>query len=144
MKAEGFSVLLVDDSKHDVKFLERAWKNNKISNPLYSVPHGQACLDYLNHEGEYADEGDYPRPGIILMDIRMPVMDGIECLKIIKADSKLMTIPVIMLTTSKEESDKVMSYELGANTFVQKPVEFDNFSEAIQAINTYWTISELA
>ena len=107
------------------------------------VPHGQACLDYLRHEGKYSDQKKYPRPGVILMDIRMPVMDGIECLTAIKADPQLQLIPVIMLTTSKEDADRVRSYKLGCNTFVQKPVDFDKLSEAMRMIHLYWTMSEL-
>lgn len=140
---KGFTVLLVEDNKHDVKFVERAWRINKLSNPLKVVPHGQACMDYLRNEGKYTDKEENPKPGIVLMDINMPVMNGIEALKEIKEDPKLKATPVIMLTTSKEDTDRVLSYELGANTFIQKPVDFDNFSEAIRSIETYWTISEL-
>jgi CheY-like chemotaxis protein len=140
----NFPVLLVEDNKHDVRFVERAWKVGRISNPLYVVPHGQACLEFLRHEGMYSDPTQSPRPGIILMDIRMPVMDGIECLQAIKSDPQLKTIPVVMLTTSKQDEDRVRSYELGCNTFIQKPVDFERFSEAVRAIHLYWTLSELA
>lgn len=139
----GFVVLLVEDSKHDVIIVKRAWKKNKISNPLNVVSDGQACLDYLRNKGEYADTQTNPRPGIILMDINMPVMGGIEALEEIKSDPELKAIPVIMLTTSKEEQDRIQSYKYGANTYIQKPVEFDNFSKALQVIYTYWTLSEL-
>ena len=89
MARYNFTVLLVEDSKHDVRIVRRAWRKSKISNPLVVVPHGQACLDYLRHQGQYSDPKQYPRPGIILMDIRMPIMDGIECLQTIKADPDL-------------------------------------------------------
>lgn len=138
-----FVVLLVEDSKHDMIIVKRAWGKNKISNPLNVVSDGQACLDYLRNKGEYADTQTNPRPGIILMDINMPVMGGIEALEEIKSDPELKAIPVIMLTTSKEEQDRIQSYKYGANTYIQKPVEFDNFSKALQVINTYWTLSEL-
>lgn len=141
--SKGFPILLVEDSKHDVIAIKRAWKKNKISNPLKVVPHGRACLAYLRNQGEYTDAQSNPRPGIILMDINMPVMDGIEAIKEIKSDPKLKVIPVIMLTTSEEQQDIVKSYENGANTYIQKPVEFDNFPQALQAIDTYWTLSEL-
>jgi two-component system, response regulator len=140
---QGFAVLLVEDNKHDVRFVERAWSQNGISNPLYVVPHGQACLDYVRHEGNYAESHLYPRPGIILMDIRMPIMGGIECLQAIRADPYLRLIPVIMLTTSKQDEDHIRSYELGCNTFIEKPVDFNQFSEAIRAIQQYWTLSVL-
>ena len=140
---DGFPILLVEDNKHDIKFVQRAWKIHQISNPLMVVPHGQACLDYLRNQGDYTDKEKNPHPGIILMDIRMPVLDGIETLKLIKSDPNFQTIPVIMLTTSKEERDRVESYKLGANTFIQKPVDFENFADAIRAVKVYWTISEL-
>ena len=143
MIKDNLPFLLVDDNKHDVRIVKRAWRKNKISSPLMVVPHGQACLDYLRHEGKYSDEEKYPRPSIILMDIRMPIMDGIECLAAIKADPQLQLIPVIMLTTSKEDADRVRSYKLGCNTFVQKPVDFDKLSEAMRTIYLYWTMSEL-
>ena len=138
-----FPILLVEDNKHDVLFVKRAWKKNNIRNPLMHVPHGQACLDYLNSEGDYSDAETAPRPGLILMDIRMPVMDGIECLKTLKKDARFKTIPIVMLTTSIEDEDRVRSYELGCNTFIQKPVDFEKFSEAMRAIQIYWTLSEL-
>ncbi|HSH01339.1 MAG TPA: response regulator [Anaerolineae bacterium] len=138
-----FPILLVEDSKHDVRFVKRAFKMNNIPNPLHVVPHGQACLDYLYHRGDYTDHDAFPRPGIILMDIRMPVMDGIECLRHIKSDDDLSLIPVIMLTTSREDTDRVLSYKLGCNTFIQKPVDFPKFAEAVNGIQSYWSLSEL-
>ena len=139
----NFPVLVVEDDKHDVRFLERAWRINRIPNPLFVVPHGEACLQYLRHEGEYGDPGRFPQPGIILMDIRMPVMDGIECLRSIRSDPRLKTLPVIMLTTSKEDRDRLTSYELGCNTFIQKPVDFEGLLTIIQAIQVYWSMAEL-
>jgi two-component system response regulator len=139
--SNSFAVLLVEDNKHDVRFVERAWKQNNITNALFVVPHGQACMDYLRHEGEYSDANQFPRPGIILMDIRMPMMDGIECLQAIRADPNFKLIPVIMLTTSKQDEDHIRSYELGCNTFIEKPVDFAKFSEAIRTIQVYWTLS---
>jgi two-component system, response regulator len=141
--SDGFAVLLVEDNKHDVRFVERAWKQNNITNPLFVVPHGQACLEYLRHEGAYSHANQFPCPGIILMDIRMPIMDGIECLQAIRADPNLKLIPVVMLTTSKQEEDYIRSYELGCNTFIEKPVDFAKFSEAIRTIQVYWTLSVL-
>ena len=139
----NFPILLVEDNKHDVRIARRAWRVNRISNPLYVVPHGQACLDFLRHENKYSDPLQFPRPGIILMDIRMPIMDGIECLQAIKSDPKLKVLPVIMLTTSKEDADRVRSYKLGCNTFIQKPVDFDKMIKAMQAIHLYWNLAEL-
>ena len=138
-----FPILLVEDNKHDVRIARRAWRVNRISNKLHVVPHGQACLDFLRNEGKYSNAEQFPRPGIILMDIRMPVMDGIECLQTIKSDPELQLIPVVMLTTSKEDADRVRSYKLGCNTFIQKPVDFDKMVDAMKAIHLYWGLAEL-
>ncbi len=143
MGNENFPVLLVEDNKHDVMSMKRAFKKHNIANPLFVVPHGQACLDFLRNEGKYDDPDEFPTPGIIIMDIRMPVMDGISCLREIKSDEQLKLIPVIMLTTSKQDEDRVISYDLGCNTFIQKPVDFNKFSEAVAAIHLYWKLSSL-
>jgi two-component system response regulator len=143
MTKKDFHVLLVEDNKHDIRFVKRAWDQNNITNPLHVVPHGQACLDFLLHQGEYAGENKQPRPSLILLDIRMPVMDGIECLRRIKNSPQLKRIPVVMLTTSKEEEDLIRGYELGCNSFIQKPVDFERLSEAVRLIHLYWTLSQL-
>ena len=140
---ENFPVLLVEDNKHDALFVQRAWKINRIANPLIVVPNGQACLDYLRHEGEYADKKKYPDPGFVMMDIRMPDMDGITCLEHIKSDPELKHVPVIMLTTSREDEDRLRSYRIGCSAFIQKPVDFNKLSEAIGAIYLYWSLCEL-
>lgn len=143
MDKKQFHVLLVEDNKHDVRFVRRAWEQNRLTNPLHVVPHGQACLDFLLHQGEYTDAIKHPRPGLILLDIRMPVMDGIECLRQIKQMPHFKRIPVVMLTTSKEEEDLIRGYELGCNSFIQKPVDFERLSDAVRVIHLYWTLSEL-
>ncbi|GJM40193.1 MAG: response regulator [Ardenticatenaceae bacterium] len=143
MTKKEFHVLLVEDNKHDVRFVKRAWTQNNITNPLKVVPNGQACLDYLLHQGNYTDKQANPLPGLILLDIRMPVMDGIECLRRLKEIPQLRRIPVVMLTTSKEEEDLIRGYELGCNSFIQKPVDFERLSDAVRIINLYWTLSEL-
>ena len=143
MVTDGFPILLVEDNKHDIRFVKRALKINNITNPLHIVSNGQACLDFLRHQDGFEDEIAHPRPGIILMDVRMPIMDGIECLRQIKLDSDLRRIPVIMLTTSKEDEDRIRSYELGANAFIQKPVDFDKFVNAVKVTHLFWTLSEL-
>lgn len=143
MSDQTFSVLLVEDNKHDVRAIERAWRINNITNPLIIVPNGRICLDLLHRVGEYANAKFSTNPGIILMDIRMPVMDGIECLQQIKSDPSLKMIPVIMLTTSKEDEDRIKSYQLGCNTFIQKPVDFEKLAQTVNQIHVYWTLSEL-
>lgn len=136
-------ILLVEDDVVDVKTVRRALKENKIINPLHVAGHGEHALAYLRHEGEFSDPATSPRPGIILLDLNMPVMNGVEFLKVIKADDEFKTIPVIVMTTSHEESDRVQSFGLGVAGYIIKPVDFVKFVEAVRVIDLYWTLSEL-
>lgn len=136
-------VLLVEDDLVDVKTIQRAFKQHKLSNPLFVTTNGVEALAFLRHEGDYTEPAKAPRPGMILLDVNMPVMNGIEFLKEIKADPELKRIPVIMLTTSKEESDRMQSYDLGAAGYIAKPADFPRFLEAIKVIDLYWSLCEL-
>ncbi|MDQ7798282.1 MAG: response regulator [Candidatus Edwardsbacteria bacterium] len=136
-------VLLVDDDQVDIMTVQRAFKVNNIVNPLKITGNGREALDYLKQEGKYKNPDASPRPGIILLDLNMPIMNGIEFLKIAKADSELRKIPVIVLTTSKEENDRVESFNLSVAGYIIKPVEFEKFVEAVRVLNLYWTLSEL-
>lgn len=136
-------ILLVDDDQVDIMTVQRAFKRNNILDPLFVVGNGQEALDFLMHRGQYSVSDKFPRPGIILLDLNMPVMNGIEFLKVAKLDEGLRKIPVIVLTTSKEENDRVESFNLGVAGYIIKPVEFDKFVEAIRVLNLYWTLSEL-
>lgn len=140
---DNIPILLVEDDQVDVMTVQRAFKRNNIINPLTVVGNGLEALEYLHHQGAFADHTAFPTPGIILMDINMPVMNGIECLKAIKADEHLRKLPVIMLTTSKEECDRVESFRLSVAGYIIKPVEFEKFVEAVKVLNLYWTLSEL-
>ncbi len=137
-------VLLVEDDKVDVMTVQRAFKKNKITNPLFVVSNGEEALEYLRRTGPYSDPANAPRPGIILLDLNMPVMNGLELLKILKADEDLKRIPVIALTTSREEEDRIESFNLSVAGYIIKPVEFDKFVEAVRLIDLYWTLSELS
>ncbi len=138
-----FVVLLAEDNQHDILATRRAWERHKIHNPLYIVRDGEECLDYLYQRGKYSDPADAPKPGILLLDIKMPKMDGHAVLAHIREDPHLRHLPVIVLTTSKAEEDLFRSYELGANAYVTKPIGFDNFSKAVAAINLFWELVEL-
>ena len=140
---ENVPILLVEDDLVDVKTVKRALQENRITNPLHVAGHGEEALDYLRHQGKYADVASSPRPGIIFLDLNMPVMNGIEFLKVIKADDELKRIPVLVMTTSHEESDRVESFGLGVAGYVIKPVDFIKFVEAVRVIDLYWTLSEL-
>jgi CheY-like chemotaxis protein len=121
----------------------RAWKKHHISNPLYIVNDGEECLDFLHRRGKYSEPGTAPRPGILLLDIRMPKMDGLAVLKHIRQDEQLRRLPVVILTTSRAEEDRLRSYDLGANAYIVKPVGFNNFSDAVRTINLFWQLVDL-
>ena len=143
MGKEPFGVLMAEDDEHDILATKRAWKKHNIANPLFIVNDGEECLDFLHRRGKYGDPGTAPRPGILLLDIKMPKMDGLAVLKHIREDEELRRLPVIILTTSKAEEDRLNSYDLGANAYIVKPVGFENFSAAVRTIKLFWQLVEL-
>jgi CheY-like chemotaxis protein len=143
MSKKTFVVLMAEDNQHDIVATKRAWKENNIANPLYIVRDGEECLDYLHQRGKYSEPGSAPRPGILLLDIKMPKMDGLAVLKQIREGEKLHRLPVVILTTSKAEEDRLKSYDLGANAYIVKPVGFQNLAEAVRTINLFWELVEL-
>lgn len=136
-------ILLIEDNPIDVKTVKRAFKKNRIINPLFMVRNGEDALAFLRHEPPYTDPDTSPQPGLMLLDLNMPVMNGIELLQEIKADDELRRIPVIVLTTSREETDRVESFNLGVAGYIIKPVDFDKLMEAVRVIDLYWSLSEL-
>ena len=140
---EPFVILMAEDDEHDIVATKRAWKTHSMLNPLHVVNDGEECLDYLFRRGTFAEVGAAPRPGILLLDINMPKMDGLTVLRHIRASQELRLLPVIMLTTSKGEEDRARSYDLGANAYIVKPVGFENFAEAIRTIQLFWQLTEL-
>jgi CheY-like chemotaxis protein len=143
MGKEPFGVLMAEDDEHDILATKRAWKKHNIANPLFIVNDGEECLDFLHRRGKYSDPSTAPRPGILLLDIKMPKMDGLAVLKHIREDEELRRLPVIILTVSKAEEDRLSSYDLGANAYIMKPVGFENFSEAVRTISLFWELVEL-
>ena len=137
-RKQMISVLLVEDDEDDVRLTERAFKKGKILNKLYVVRDGEEAMEFLQHTGRYTSPASAPRPGIILLDLNMPRMNGHEVLQRIKNDADLHTIPVIILTTSDQRTDVVKTYDNRANSFVTKPIEFDNFLDAVITIGKYW------
>ena len=130
------SILLVEDDNVDAMTVKRAFKDLKVLNPLVITTNGEEALQYLRNESNET-------PCVVLLDLNMPKMNGIEFLKVVKADETLRKIPVVVLTTSKEESDIVESFNLGVAGYIVKPVDYKRFVEAIRAIDLYWTLSEL-
>lgn len=143
MTKQPFVVLMAEDDEHDIIATRRAWKKNHIANPLYIVNDGEQCLDYLHRRGKYRVNGGAPRPGILLLDIKMPKMDGLSVLRHIRSDKTFHCLPVVILTTSKADEDRLHSYDLGVNAYIVKPVGFDNFSVAVRTINLFWELVEL-
>jgi two-component system, response regulator len=131
-------ILMADDDEDDIMLTQKALEKGKLLNTLYSVRDGEELLDFLMHRGDYADAGKAPRPGIILLDLNMPRKDGREALKEIKAHEDLQDIPVVVFTTSKAEEDIYRSYKLGVNSFITKPVTFDNLIDVMLALGKYW------
>lgn len=132
------TILLADDDEDDRLLTTEALKENRVANPVHCVKNGEELLDYLHQRGEYADPTTSPKPGIILLDLNMPKMDGRESLARIKADPNLRRIPVVILTTSKAEEDVLRSYDLGVNSFIIKPVSFNALVDILQGIHHYW------
>lgn len=143
MNDKTFVVLMAEDDEHDIIATRRAWKAGQMANPLHIVNNGEECIDYLERRGAYSDPASSPRPGILLLDLNMPRMDGLETLQYIRNSERFASLPVVMLTTSRAEEDRVKSYALGANAYIVKPIGFDNFAEAIRTINLFWKLVEL-
>nr|WP_321496696.1 response regulator [uncultured Methanolobus sp.] len=133
-------IVLVEDNQNDMELALRALKKNNIANNIVVLGDGEQALDYLYCKGEYAERDPTMNPRLILLDLKLPKMDGLEVLKEIKSDPEKKMIPVVMLTSSKEECDIVESYRLGVNSYIVKPVDFDNFVEAIRNIGFYWLL----
>ncbi len=130
-------ILLVEDNADHVELILKALRDNNVLNEVHVVTNGEEALDFLYQRGEYADAS---RPGLILLDIKLPKVDGIEVLRRIKADPKLKSIPVVMLTTSAGEEEMVESYNCGANSYIVKPVDFEQFAKVIKELKLYWLV----
>ncbi len=131
-------ILMADDDEDDILLTRKALQKGKLLNPLHTVRDGEELLDYLLRRGDYTDEAQAPRPGVILLDLNMPRKDGREALKEIKAHADLKDIPIVVFTTSKAEEDVYRSYKLGVNSFITKPVTFENLIEVMQMLGKYW------
>ncbi|MBT0586699.1 response regulator [Alteromonas oceanisediminis] len=129
---------MADDDEDDRLLAVDALKESRVLNTFYTVEDGVQLLQYLRNEGEFSDATTSPRPGLILLDLNMPRMDGREALKEIKADPNLRSIPVVILTTSKEEEDMLKGYDLGAASYITKPINFEGLVELMKALGKYW------
>jgi CheY-like chemotaxis protein len=132
------TILMADDDPDDCLLVKRAFKTSKLCNDLRFVNDGEDLMDYLYQRGKYKEPDQAPRPGLILLDLNMPRKDGREALKEIRADDTLREIPVVVLSTSKDEEDIHRSYNLGANSYIMKPVTFEGLVEVIKSMGKYW------
>jgi CheY-like chemotaxis protein len=139
----GAPVLLVEDDEVDIMTVRRAFSRGGVANPLHVARNGEEALAFLRNLPPFGDPAAHPMPGIILLDINMPIMSGTEFLRELKADPALRAIPVIVLTTSVEERDRMESFRLGVAGYIVKPVGFDEFVRAITVIRDYWYLNEL-
>ena len=134
------SILLVEDNPDDEILTVRALKKNNILNDIIVVRDGAEALDYLFGAGSYADRDMTVMPQLILMDLKLPKIDGLEVLRRVRGNEKTRLLPVVVLTSSSEEQDMIESYSLGANSYIRKPVDFNQFSEAVKNLGLYWLV----
>ncbi len=136
-EAKPIIILMADDDDDDYLLTKKALGESKLLNTLIRVRDGEELLDYLHRKGQF-NELNAPRPGVILLDLNMPRKDGREALKEIKSDDTLRNIPIVVFTTSKAEEDIYKTYQLGVNSFITKPVTFDNLTEVMRTLGNYW------
>jgi CheY-like chemotaxis protein len=137
--AQPSNILLVEDDPHDVELTLTALTENHLTNEIVVVRDGAEALEYLYRRGDYGSR-EAVNPAVILLDLKLPKLDGLEVLKRIKADPDLKTVPVVMLTSSREEKDLTESYGSGANAYVVKPVGFADFVESVREVGLFWTV----
>ncbi|MBN1933286.1 MAG: response regulator [Anaerolineae bacterium] len=137
---KGKAILLVEDDPDDEALTLRALRKNHVLNRIVVVHDGAEALDYIFCRGTFADRDANEHPQIILLDLKLPKVDGLEVLRQVRADERTCLQPIVILTSSKEEQDIVSSYRLGANSFIRKPVKFEEFTEAVRQIGMYWLL----
>lgn len=133
-------ILLVEDNPSDIGLTKRALVKSHVANEMVVAEDGQEALDYLFGTGVYAGRDIEQLPAVVLLDLKLPKVDGLEVLRTIRADVHTHRLPVVILTTSKEEQDLAVSYDLGVNSYIRKPVDFDQFVQAIQTLGLYWLV----
>lgn len=133
-------ILLVEDALQDIEIAHRAFAKGSIRSDLIVVRDGQDALDYVFRRGKFQDPALSPSPGMILLDLNLPKVGGLEVLQKIKQDERHKAIPIVVMTVSQREEDIVNSYRLGVNTFIQKPIEFEKFQNVVNTIQEYWTL----
>lgn len=140
MTQQGVEILLVEDNPADVELTLHALRHNKVANRIHVVRDGEEALDFLFCRGTYGDRSFHRPPRLVLLDLKLPKVDGLEVLRQIKSDVRTKAIPVVILTSSKEEKDLVNGFHLGVNSYIQKPVDFNEFREMVKQLGLYWMV----
>ena len=138
MRGEPFTILLVEDNPAHAELVLRSFEDHRVANKIIHLSDGESALDYLFRRGVHADPKDSPRPHVILLDLRLPRMDGLEVLQEIRASEDLHTLPVVILTTSEAERDVAKAYEQHTNSYVVKPLDFEGFTALMEDLGFYW------
>jgi len=133
-------ILLVEDNPNDLELALHALRKRKVANTIHVARDGAEALEFLFCEGKYADRDIRRTPNLVLLDLKLPLVDGLEVLARVKGDARIRHVPVVVLTSSREERDLVESYQLGVNSYIVKPVNFDQFSAAIEQLELYWVL----
>jgi len=137
---DDVEILLVEDNPADVELTLRALKKNNIANRVQVAEDGEVALDFLFGRGEFSSRNTDNKPKVVLLDLKLPKVDGLEVLRTIKSNPKTQAIPVVVLSTSKQETDIIESYRLGVNSYIVKPVDFDKFVESVKDLGFYWLL----
>jgi CheY-like chemotaxis protein len=140
MKTETADILIAEDNPNDAMLTIRSLKQHNLANRLVHVSDGQAAIDYLFANGAYSERDPLDLPKVVLLDLKLPKLNGLEVLSLIRGEPRTKFLPVVILTSSQEESDLIESYKLGANSYIVKPVDFENFSKAIYEVGLYWLL----
>ncbi len=138
LKGQPINILLVEDNEDHAALIKRNFSEHRVANNIHHVFDGEAALDYLFHKGDYSDPAASPKPNVILLDLRLPKIDGLEVLQKIKAVEETNTIPVVVLTTSSAELDMLEAYKENVNSYLVKPVDFRKFSNLMEDLGFYW------
>jgi two-component system, response regulator len=140
MNERALEVLLVEDDPNDVELTMHAFHKQNLANVIHVVRDGQEALDFLFAEGAYASRDVRTPPRVVLLDLKLPLVDGIEVLRRLRGDARTRAIPVVVLTSSREEQDIVATYDLGVNSYIVKPVDFQRFGDAVREVGMYWLL----
>lgn len=140
MNSDNTEILIVEDNPNDAQLTMRSLKKNNLANHIMHVSDGQIAVDYLLGEGEYQGRNVLDQPKVVLLDLKLPKLNGLQVLARIRGDARTKMLPVVILTSSQQESDLIESYKLGANSYIVKPVEFENFAKSVQEVGLYWLL----